>query len=175
MRSHGAGARERSGLFFCGQEFDSIFGRAVDAFKQADQRVTLAIFEAARHLVFVFERKCLQSSQQRRPLICQLERVRAPVLRRDFANDKVPIFQPIDDLNQRGPVEPQRFGDRALADAGIGFDQQQRSELRCGDAIGSEFRGEFLEYRNLGKAQIEADEPRQQTHFNGGISIAGAC
>ena len=66
--------------------------RAVDAFEQADQRITLAIFEAARHLVFVFERKRLQTSQQRRALIGQLEGVRAPVVRRDFANDEVPVF-----------------------------------------------------------------------------------
>ncbi len=49
--------------------------RGVDPFEQPDQGISLAIIEAARHLVFVFERKYLQSSQQRCPLIGQLEGV----------------------------------------------------------------------------------------------------
>jgi len=89
--TRGRGARAFRPLF-CGQQVDSLSVRAVDAFEQADQRVTLAIFEAARHLVFVLERKRLQISQQRRALIGQFEGVRAPVNRRDFANNEVAVF-----------------------------------------------------------------------------------
>ena len=48
----------------------------------------------------------------------------------------------------------QRLGDGALADVGIGLDQQQRAELRRRQALAADGRGEMLEDGELGAAQV---------------------
>ena len=93
--------------------------------------------------------------------------MRSAVVGGNLAHYEAALLEPVDDLHQGRPVEPERPGYGALADARIGFDQDQGAELRRLYFCRRRAPVEMLEHRDLGTAQIEADQLGQQPHIDG--------
>lgn len=145
--------------------------------RQQAQQLALAFRpEAVDHVVFVDLQELVQVREELDACFRQVQRMRAAIPGRAGTTDEAAGLQPVQHLDEPGPLDEQHLGHPGLGKARIGAHDLHDGELRRGHVQVLERPPDVLEDPNLGAAHHVADQLIEPSQVDGRTDLADtAC